>query len=91
MSIAYKNIPTREADGTWTYTQFESKQEFRDFLKQLFKEPGKYNFDEAAEEFNRQARTFLVKGMFCEAPRMSRDYIEYWDTEREKCRKGDQQ
>ena len=43
MSIAYKNIPTREADGTWTYTQFESKQEFRDFLKQLFKEPGKYN------------------------------------------------
>jgi hypothetical protein len=88
MSISYKNIPTREADGTWTYTQFESKEKFKDFVKQLFKKPGKYSFDETSYEFNRQAKTFLAKGMFCEAPRMSRDYIEYWDTEREKCRKG---
>lgn len=89
MSILYRNIPTREEDGTWGYTRFETKEEFRDFVKQLFKKPGKYEFDHVAiEEFSKHARTFMAKGMFCDAPRMSRDYIEYWDSEREKCRKG---
>ena len=89
MSILYRNLPTREEDGTWGYTRFETKEEFRDFVKQLFKKPGKYEFDHVAiEEFSKHARTFMAKGMFCDAPRMSRDYIEYWDSEREKCRKG---
>lgn len=89
MSILYRNIPTREEDGTWGYTRFETKEEFRDFVKQLFKKPGKYEFDHVAvEEFSKHARTFMAKGMFCDAPRMSRDYIDYWDSEREKCRKG---
>jgi len=89
MSILYRNIPTREEDGNWGYTRFETKEDFRDFVKGLFKEPGKYNFDQVAiEEFSKHARTFMVKGMFCDAPRMSRDYIDYWDSEREKCRKG---
>ena len=89
MSILYRNIPTREEDGSWGYTRFETKEEFRDFVKGLFKVPGKYDFDQVAiEEFSKHARTFMAKGMFCDAPRMSRDYIDYWDSEREKCRKG---
>jgi hypothetical protein len=89
MSILYRNIPTREEDGSWGYTQFETKEEFREFVKGLFKVPGKYDFDKVAiEEFSKHARTFMTKGMFSDAPRMSRDYIDYWDTEREKCRKG---
>jgi hypothetical protein len=89
MSILYRNIPTREEDGTWGYTRFETKEEFRDFVKGLFKVPGKYDFDQVAiEEFSKHARAFMAKGMFCDAPRMSRDYIDYWDSEREKCRKG---
>ena len=89
MSILYRNIPTREEDGTWGYTRFETKEDFKAFVKQLFKKPGKYDFDQVAiEEFSKHARTFIAKGMFCDAPRMSRDYIDYWDSEREKCRKG---
>ena len=89
MSILYRNIPTREEDGSWGYTRFETKEEFRDFVKGLFKKPGEYDFDHVAiEEFSKHARTFMAKGMFCDAPKMSRDYIDYWDTEREKCRKG---
>jgi hypothetical protein len=88
MSVLFRNIPTREEDGTWGYTRFETKEDFRDFVKSLYKEPGKYGFDEYAHEFNREATTFLSKGMYCDSPRMSRDYIEYWDTQRERCRKG---
>ncbi len=88
MSVLFRNIPTREADGTWGYTRFETKEKFRDFVKGLFKVPGEYGFDETSEFFNEHARTFTRKGMFCDAPKMSMDYIDYWDTEREKCRKG---
>jgi hypothetical protein len=86
----YRNIPTRNEDGTWTYTRFETKEEFRDFVTGIFldNKPGKAKFDETSLEFNRHAQNFLKDEIFCKAPRGSRDYIDYWDTEREKCRKG---
>lgn len=83
----YKKIPTWDA-GTWTYTLFDTEDQFREFVKGLFKEPGKYNFDETAWMFNEHARRFEEKRMFCEAPEGSRDYLNYWDTEKEKCRVG---
>jgi len=83
----YIKIPTYNA-GTWEYTTFNTKDDFREFVKGLFKEPGKYNFDETSNLFNEHARTFNKKKLFCEAPELSRDYIDYWDTEKEKCRKG---
>jgi len=86
--IYWKKIPTREIDGSWTYTEFQSRNAFRDFVKSTFKEPGKYYFDETVKYFNEQATNFLKKGMFTDAPRMSKDFIDYWDGEREKCRKG---
>lgn len=88
MSILYRNIPTLEEDGTWGYTRFETKEEFREFVKNIFKVPGEYKFDETSFRFNEHARTFLKKGIFTDAPRESLDYIDYWDGEREKCRKG---
>ncbi len=90
MSVLFRNIPTREADGTWTYTRFETKEKFKSFLEGLFlgKRPGLYNFDETSKFFNEHARHFMEKGMFTDAHRGSLDYQEYWDTEREKCRKG---
>jgi hypothetical protein len=85
--MARYKIPTYNA-GVWEYTIFPDRVAFRDFVKSLFKEPGLYNFDETAYLFNEQARTFQKKKMFCEAPEGSQDFIEYWDTEKEKCRKG---
>lgn len=85
----YINIPTHSPSKGWHYTPFSTREEFRVYIKSLFKEPGKYNFDvPTVEKITEHARTFQKKKLFCEAPEMSRDYIEFWDTEKEKCRKG---
>ena len=88
MGLHYKYIPTREVDGTWSYMYFETRESFRDFLVPLLKEPGKYDFDEVALKFNEYAQVFTKLGSFCQSPKMSRDYKDFWDREREKCRKG---
>lgn len=87
MSKHYK-IPSWSPSKKWHYTFFKTKEEFREFVKSLFKEPGKYKFDEISIEFNKSARKFNKDKIYCEAPEGSHDYIEYWDSEKEKCRKG---
>jgi hypothetical protein len=83
----YEHIPTYE-NGEWTYTDFESRKDFYGFCKGIFKEPGQYEFDEASKVFNEQARLFNKNGVYCTAPSGTKDFINYWDTEKEKCRKG---
>ena len=81
-------IPTYD-NGNWTYSKFKDRIEFRDFVKSTFKEPGKYELDETSELFNEQARIFRDRGnIYCIAQFRSKDYTKYWDTEKEKCRKG---
>lgn len=90
MSVLFRNIPTRYEDGTWGYTRFPTKEDFTKFVEGLFvgKRPGLYGFDETSRYFREHAVTFINSGMFCDAPKMSKDYVDFWDTEREKCRKG---
>ena len=83
----YQHIPTYE-DGNWSYTDFDSREEFYDFVKSIFKEPGKYEFDETSRLFNEQGKLFNKNGVYCLAPSGTKDYIKYWDVEKEKCRKG---
>jgi hypothetical protein len=83
----YQHIPTYE-NGEWSYTDFESRKDFYEFCKSIFKEPGKYEFDEVSEKFNEQAKLFDKNGLYCIAPSGSKDFIKFWDTEKEKCRKG---
>jgi hypothetical protein len=83
----YEHIPTYE-NGEWTYTDFESRSDFYEFCKSIFKEPGEYGFDEVSQMFNEQARLFNKNGIYCTAPAGTKDFIKYWDTEKEKCRKG---
>jgi len=83
----YIKIPTWN-NGEWEYTEFSTKEDFRVFVKSLFKEPGKYEFDETSRQFNVHARNYQAKKLFCEAPEGSRDFHTFWDTEKEKCRKG---
>ena len=80
-------IPTYK-DGEWDVTTFYSKEEFRDFLVPLFKEPGKYNFGEASQIFNVEGRKFQKQGYYCSAPIMTKDFIKYWDDQKAKCRNG---
>ena len=83
----YTDIPTWD-NGTWTTTSFDTRTEFRDFVLGIFKEPGKYEFDETSYIFNAEARRYNDQKFYCPAPVKSKDFITYWDDQKTKCRKG---
>jgi hypothetical protein len=83
----YKEIPTYE-NGVWDVTTFYTREEFRDFLLSIFKEPGKYEFNETSKIFNEEGRKFQKQGYYCAAPIKSKDFITYWDDQKNKCRNG---
>lgn len=87
MSKNFIDVPTWEA-GTWSITSFKTREEFKDYISKLFKEPGKYNFDETSNQFNAQANHFRNYGFFCDAPENSKDFIKYWDDQKNKSRVG---
>ena len=80
-------IPTYE-NGIWSESSFELDEDFAVFIKSLFKEPGLYEFDETSLLFNEQARTFNEKGIYCDKPFRSKDFINYWEDQKNKCRNG---
>lgn len=83
----FKRVPTWD-NGFWVYTDFNTHEEFTEFVIPLFKEPGKYEFDETTLEFNAQARKYTELKHFCSAVEGSLDFRRYWDGEKEKCRQG---
>ena len=83
----YIDIPTY-SNGIWSVTSFKTREDFRDFLVPLFKEPGEYKFDETSLIFNAEGRKFQKQGFYCAAPVKSKDFITYWDDQKDKCRKG---
>lgn len=89
MQIPYKNIPTyNHQTGVWSKISFPSQFDFSNYLDSLFKEPGNYEFDETTKMWNEQARRFDKKGYYTEATYGSNEYNDYWNEEKEKCRKG---
>ena len=80
-------IPTWE-NGEWGTTTFATRDEFKDFVFSIFKEPGKYEFDETSQLFNEQARIFNEIGFYCKAPQGTKDFIQYWNDQKFKCRVG---
>ena len=83
----YQDIPTWD-NGTWTSTDFDTREDFTNYVRDLFKEPGQYEFDDVSIEFNAEATKFDTQGFYCAAPFKSRDFINYWEGEKKKCRKG---
>jgi hypothetical protein len=83
-----EDIPVwNQVSRSWSSRSF-TNDEFIEFIESIFKEPGKYEFDETSYEFNAQGRKFKKSGEYCDAPVMSSDYIDYWDFEKNKSRKG---
>ena len=80
-------VPTFE-DGNWTVTKFETRDSFSEFIESIFKEPGLYNFTKSALLFNKEARNFNKDGFYCSAPFRSKDFITYWNDQKDKCRVG---
>jgi hypothetical protein len=87
MSEIYQDIPCWD-NGTWTTISFESREDFSKSIEEIFAEPGKYNFDETSYLFNEQSTLFRANNVYCLAPFKSKDFINYWDNEKNKCRKG---
>jgi len=85
--IPYINIPTWN-NGVWEHTEFETKDLYKSFVFDLFKEPGKYEFNETSLLFTEQAVKFRQNGFYFSGPMGSKDYRVFWDAEKEKCRKG---
>ena len=83
----YKKVPTYK-DNKWSYTEFETKESFVKYLTTLFREPGQYQFDKIALLFNKQATTFNEQGFYCDKPFRSKDFVNYWNDQKEKCREG---
>jgi hypothetical protein len=80
-------IPTWK-NGKWITTEFKTEEEFIKFLLPLFKEPGQYKFNKTAFLFNEEARKFNLQGFYCSSPFRSKDFMSYWEDQKNKCRKG---
>ena len=83
----YISIPTY-SNGQWTTTDFATREDWRDYLVPLFKEPGLYEFDDSSLIFNAEGRKFQKQGYYCPAPVKTKDFITYWDDQKNKCRNG---
>jgi hypothetical protein len=80
-------IPTWE-NGEWSVTTFPTRDDFKEFVVSIFKEPGQYQFDETSLMFNEQARQFNTQAFYCKAPQGTKDFIVYWNDQKNKCRTG---
>jgi hypothetical protein len=80
-------IPTWE-NGEWSVTTFPTRDDFKEFVVSIFKEPGQYQFDETSLMFNEQARQFNTQGFYCKSPQGTKDFIVYWNDQKNKCRTG---
>jgi hypothetical protein len=90
MKIPCKNIPTYLADEErWVTTSFDNQQQFGEFLMtHCFKEPGEYDFDESTKKWNVHAKHFQEHGFFTDLPERTKDWEDFWDGEKMKCRLG---
>lgn len=90
MKVPIKNIPTFDANkNEWSTTSFETQKEFATFLlKNCFKEPGEYEFDESTRGWNKLAQIFDAERAYTQYPENSTDYWNFWDEEELKCRLG---
>jgi len=88
MENMYTDIPTWD-NGTWTTTSFGTRKEFGEFVFALFKEPGEYDFDDVSNKvFISESTRFNIEKVYCVAPFKSKDFINYWEDQKAKCRLG---
>lgn len=91
MNNVYAEVPTW-ADGQWDVTTFYTREEFRDFIRSIFKDAGPdegYEFTlTVSKQFNTEARLFQKQGYYTHAPLKSKDFMTYWNDQKNKCRWG---
>ena len=87
----YAEVPTW-TDGKWGSTTFQTREDLKDFVRSVFKDAGPdegYNFTvNISKHFNNEARRFQSYGFYCQAPLKSKDFMDYWNDQKAKCRWG---
>jgi len=86
-SSMYRSIPTYENDS-WTTTEFETREDFIEYVLSIFNVPGHYEFNKLSFKFNEQAQIFNKQGFYCDKPFRSKDFTDYWEDQKIKCREG---
>lgn len=82
------DIPTWD-NGNWTTTTFNSVEKFKEYILSIFKIPGQYKFNkDLLATAKEEAYYFEKHAYYCGKPFMSKDYVDYWDFQKAKCRKG---
>ena len=84
----YISIPTySSAENKWSYTDFENKEDFVKFIRSKFKPPGELKLKNTWA-WRIEAAKFEEQGYYCNSVVKSKDFVDYWDREKEKCTKG---
>jgi hypothetical protein len=85
----YKSVPLYDVKlERWEKKDFPTQSSYVDWLWSLWKEPGQYDFDNTVHLFNEQAKIFDKRGIFCQHPSNSKDFVTYWEDQKDKCRNG---
>lgn len=85
----YKSVPLYDVKlERWEKKDFPTQSSYVDWLWSLWKEPGQYDFDDTVHLFNEQAKFFNKRGVFCLYPSNSKDFVTYWEDQKDKCRNG---
>jgi hypothetical protein len=85
----YKSVPLYDVKlERWERKDFPTQSSYVDWLWSLWKEPGQYDFDNTVHLFNEQAKIFDKRGIFCQHPSNSKDFVTYWEDQKDKCRNG---
>ena len=85
----YKSVPLYDVKlERWERKDFPTQSSYVDWLWSLWKEPGQYDFDDTVHLFNEQAKIFDKRGVFCLYPTNSKDFVTYWEDQKDKCRNG---
>lgn len=77
------NSDTKE----WSKRKFETYNDYLSFVKSCYKYPGQYNLRNT-EHIREMAIRFEKTGKYCDYQETSKEYKEFWLTERRKCVQG---
>lgn len=84
----YLSVPTYDSKtNKWSYTDFETRDEFKAFVWTKFKPPGEL-FLKNTHLWRTPAIKFETQGVYTTSPYKSKDFIEFWNKEKEKCTRG---
>jgi hypothetical protein len=86
----FLSVPTFDCNtSSNSHTEFATREDWLIFLRSVFKEPGKYKFDEdSSKVFQSESKKFQKNKIFCTAPLGSSDYQKYWEEQKDRCRNG---